>query len=294
MAFRLTRHRGRVSRQLRRLVRKELAAALSELSSPEPDQDAIHEARKSIKKVRAVLRLLKKPLGADYTAEDQHLRSAARGLSSLRDADVALDTLRSLHGQYPTVVTSSTVRAVGRGLQGRKGHVRERAGPIIVRAKRTLTRSRKSAPKHVGAIAGFKALRSGAVRGYRKARKALQGLGADSDPTSFHKWRKRVKDHWYHIRLFEARHASPRARVKTLKRLEGWLGDDHDLAMLRAIMLEGTDRLGAARMRALVLGCITKSQVSLRQRALVLGHRTFTHTPKDFEQSVNTWWRGHS
>jgi hypothetical protein len=79
-----------------------------------------------------------------------------------------------------------------------------------------------------------------------------------------------VKDHWYHIRLFEALHASPRARVKTLKRLEGWLGDDHDLAMLRAIMLEETDRLGAARMRALVLGCITKSQVSERTTN---GHR---------------------
>jgi hypothetical protein len=67
---------------------------------------------------------------------------------------------------------------------------------------------------------------------------------------------------------------------------------DHDLAALRAIMLDGTDRLGDARARTLVLGGITKSQVSLRRRALALGHRIFNHAPKHFEASVNMWWRG--
>jgi CHAD domain-containing protein len=294
MAFSLSRRRGRISKQLRRLTRKELSSALDELRRAGPDQDAIHEARKSIKKVRAVLRLLKKPLGADYGVEDQRLRSAARGLSSLRDADATLETLRFLHGEYPTVITSSLIRRVGRGLQIRKQHARGQAGPIIAHAKGTLARSKKSVPKHIGRIAQFKAVRSGAVRGYRKARTALHGLSVDSDATGFHDWRKRVKDHWYHVRLFEGLHTGPRTRVKTLERLEAWLGTDHDLAVLRAIMLNGAARLGDARARTLVLGGITKSQVSLRRRALTLGHRTFNHAPTHFEASVTMWWRGHS
>jgi hypothetical protein len=78
MAFTLSRRRGPISKQLRRLVRKELSSALDELNGPAPDQDAIHEARKNIKKVRAVLRVVKNPLGADYRVKDQRLRSAAR------------------------------------------------------------------------------------------------------------------------------------------------------------------------------------------------------------------------
>jgi len=293
MAFTLSRRRGPISKQLRRLVRKELSSALDELNGPSPDQDAIHEARKSIKKVRAVLRVVKKPLGADYRVEDQRLRSAARGLSSLRDADVTLETLGSLHRTYPSVITSRLVRRVSRGLTIRKQRTRGRAGAIIAHARGTLARSKLSVPNSVGQIARFKAVRLGTVRGYRNARTALRGLSVDSDTTAFHDWRKRVKDHWYHIRLFEELHASPRRRVTILKRLEGWLGRDHDLAALRGIMLNGTQRFGDAQARTLVLGGISRSQVLLRRRALSLGHRIFNQAPKHFEASVDTWWRGH-
>src|SRR5687768_8559010 len=102
MAFKLAR-RGAFPRQLRRIVRKELEAATAELGhGDENQQEAVHEARKSVKKVRAVLRLLRSPLDDAYDAENERLRNAAHALASLRDADATLDTLRALHGQYPT------------------------------------------------------------------------------------------------------------------------------------------------------------------------------------------------
>ncbi|HWC72735.1 MAG TPA: hypothetical protein VG454_02285, partial [Gemmatimonadales bacterium] len=58
MAFRLTRARPLRS-QFRRIVRKELEAAAGELRQGRPSQEAIHEARTSVKKVRAILRLLR-------------------------------------------------------------------------------------------------------------------------------------------------------------------------------------------------------------------------------------------
>src|SRR5689334_14278160 len=103
MAFRLNSRRP-VPDQLRRIVRDELAAAADALGSDAPDQDAIHEARKSVKKVRAILRLLEDPLGKDYREANDRLRVAARALASLRDADAALVSLQLLHGHYPTVL----------------------------------------------------------------------------------------------------------------------------------------------------------------------------------------------
>ena len=112
----------------------------------------------------------------------------------------------------------------------------------------------------------------------------------DSDATQFHAWRRRVKDHAYHVRLFESLHPTPRARARNLKRLETWLGDDHNLALLRAAILGVPDTFGEARTTALVLGCIVKAQASLRQKALTLGRRLFGRKPAQFRRAVAEWW----
>ena len=56
----------------------------------------IHETRKSIKRLRAWLRLLEPALGKRYRTLDTLLRDAAKALSGRRDRDVAHETLRSL------------------------------------------------------------------------------------------------------------------------------------------------------------------------------------------------------
>ena len=290
MAFRLKRH-GRMRTQLRRIVRSELRRALEALDGDAPGDDGIYEARKSVKKTRAILRLLRKPLGSDYSDENARLRTVAHELSSLRDADATLDTLRALHGQYPGAVSSGVVRAVGLGLGARKRRVEAQVEPIVRRAKSALDASWRSVPARIEQLGDFRATRVGAVAGYRQARTAGRGLVVDAEATGFHEWRKRIKDHWYHVRLFARLPKGPRSRVETLRRMEAWLGMEHDLVTLRSILLDGDDRFGDARARTLLLGSIIRHQTSLRRRALALGHRLFAPSPKDFEASVTQWWR---
>jgi hypothetical protein len=58
---------------------------------------AIHEARKDLKKTRAVLRLVRDQLGKErYGRENARLREASRALSGSRDATVKADTLERL------------------------------------------------------------------------------------------------------------------------------------------------------------------------------------------------------
>jgi hypothetical protein len=52
----------------------------------------------------------------------------------------------------------------------------------------------------------------------------------DSD---FHRWRKRVKVLWDHLRLLEVRALTAKRRADELKQLETWLGEDHNVAVLR-------------------------------------------------------------
>src|SRR5262250_2918500 len=69
------------------------------------------------------------------------------------------------------------------------------------------------------------------------------------------------------MRLLERIHSTPRDRTRKLKRLEKWLGDDHNLALLRTTLLHTHDR-DIAQAKATMLGCIVERQTVLRGRAL--------------------------
>ena len=85
MAYRLRLDES-VADGLRRLARKELKSAADTLRQGEtPDDDAIHEARKSMKKVRAIVHLVDADGG----------RGLGRATRRLRDRD-SRDALREL------------------------------------------------------------------------------------------------------------------------------------------------------------------------------------------------------
>jgi hypothetical protein len=110
-----------VARELSHLVANEFEKAIDELGRWQGADraEAVHEARKCVKKVRAVLHLLKQNLGHDYRVLDGKLRRVAHRLSSLRDVDVSPEIMNALRDHAPRIVTRSMSRAVQRGLLAR-------------------------------------------------------------------------------------------------------------------------------------------------------------------------------
>jgi CHAD domain-containing protein len=293
MAFRLQ-NRAPADDGLRRVVRKEFRKARLPLSGRPEGAEAVHEARKSVKKIRAVLRLLRSDLGPHYRTENRKLRSAAHCLSPLRDADAMVETLRALRSRYPLLVTASVERRVMKGLRGLKRQASRSAESRVRRAAKALRRSEGTAPDRIRRAARLSAVRAGMTRDYRRARKAMKPLGVASDATQLHAWRRRVKAHTYQVRLLEGFHPSARARAARLGQLEDWLGEDHNQAVLRGLILGAPERFGDARTTAIVLGSIVRYQAWLRSRALALGRRLFAARPTEFRDSVDAWWRsGH-
>ena len=73
--------------------------ALDELrgKSDSTAEEAVHEARKDLKKLRALLRMTQAELGEDtFRRENVCFRDAGRELAGVRDSDVMLETLRAL------------------------------------------------------------------------------------------------------------------------------------------------------------------------------------------------------
>jgi hypothetical protein len=87
MSYRL--RKKSLAREVHRVVREELEETLKELLTvnDQARSTAVHEARKHLKKVRALIRLLRPATGeAFYKLENAAMRKAAERMSSIRDS----------------------------------------------------------------------------------------------------------------------------------------------------------------------------------------------------------------
>ena len=80
-------------KNIRRIARDQMDKALERLTGPHegsPDE-AVHEARKSFKKIRAVLRLVRPVIDEESDREENTcFRNAGRPLTEVRDAKILI------------------------------------------------------------------------------------------------------------------------------------------------------------------------------------------------------------
>ena len=94
-------------------ARSIIGEARHALSDPElTDAEAVHDVRKALKRWRALLRLLARPLGEPAEQMRTEARELMRSLSGARDAQSSLDALNDLRkAEVPISVTSlDTIR----------------------------------------------------------------------------------------------------------------------------------------------------------------------------------------
>jgi CHAD domain-containing protein len=280
-----------LSHHLSRITREELDSALDSLADATPGADAIHEARKSVKRLRAVLRLVEAELGPAGKKFTARLRTAAHALSVMREADASLETLAALRRSHSKSITLQVWRGARKGLESREQASRAHAADALQLSRAALEEVKLTAPKRVEQVARFRVVREGAVRAYRRTRRALARLTGDAGDAEFHLLRRRLKDHYYHMRLFEGLHAAPRARAPALNRLEEELGNDHNLALLADLILLLPRRYGSTQGTELLLGCIAIEQHRIRQLVLQAGAKAFEWRPREFASELTRWWK---
>ncbi len=266
MGYRLRLDEGEVA-GLTRIAREEVAAALAELRKGEA---GVHEARKSIKKIRAILRLLRRP-----ASEHDPLREMAHRLAASRDAAAMSETIESLRANYTGDAGLKALSTVGKDAPVEAPDLR--ATPLL-RFRRGL-----AAWENSGEVSGsgFRVLERGLRATYRRGRKALRTARETGAADDFHRLRKRAKDHWYHIRLLRDLWPVPMdAREKCLKELQEWLGDDHNLAVLAT-------RTASEPAREL----IGKAQAELRDKTLAVADKLYAERVRDHVRLLRKLWK---
>ena len=301
MAYRLE-HGEAVITGLKRVVCEQIESASDRLSGKNKitRDEAIHSARKSIKKVRATLRLARKDMG-ESRSEHARLRDTAARISEFRDAFVIIATLDALKKKYrdeaggarPGSGLEARLRSIREGLTRRRRESarEEDTGPVVKAAAEALLKTSKRVEKWHLKSEGFDAIGPGLEETYRAGRRALAVARKDGSPENFHQLRKRVKDHWYHVRLLEGLWAEMMdAYEKSLKDLETWLGEDHNLTVLRDKITAEPAFYGKQQDIALAFDLISRYQKELREKALPLAERIYEEKPREFTRRIKHLW----
>jgi CHAD domain-containing protein len=289
MSFELHKRRH-FERELAKIVRRELRDSARALiaSADSKFEDAVHESRKRLKKVRAVAALLEQE-GATVPRKDRkRLKSAASALSRIRDSAAIVDTFDRVRRRYPKQLPEHTYRILRRGLVDARDveEVRAQRDGVVVEAAQRLKSTRKSARHWASPSIDVSGVVAVVTASYRRSRKAMKHARATGQSATLHGWRKEVKTLWYQLRLAKSLATGVAPLVADLNRLETELGDDHNLVVLAATLracrdlrsmreeIRQIDRL-AARMRK-----------PLRRRAFALGRRLHVRKPKAFARWI--------
>lgn len=293
MPYRFKR-KERGSEGLRRIVNEQSEKAARELSGDQTDMDeGIHNARKSFKKIRGLLRLVRYDLGKHrYKKWNRHFRKAKNRLSSVRDARAMIETFDNLAERFSAVDECPSLRSLRDALQARRCDVEEDATDLkqaVDATAETLSRMSERTRSWKLEHDGFAAIRPGLERYYDEGRKAMKTAYRKPSDEHFHEWRKRVKDHWYHCRLLRRiRPADMSPRIDELKRLSDLLGDDHVLAVLvKLLETEGRELEGDTETMICLAG---RRQNELRKEARTLGKRLYGKKPGCLVKELETDW----
>jgi CHAD domain-containing protein len=293
MAFRL-RPDESATHGFRRLARKELTSAVGDLHKHRPSRDeAIHEARTSVKKVRAILQLIDDDHGNGLGRSERQLRSVNRTLSVLRDADALMETLSGLRSRHPQLFGARALADVRRRFLARKRDAvkelnRTDAWSAADSKLRSVRRHVKRwQPSHGGSGAMTRGIRAAHQRG----RDAMKCAEKQQQAAEFHEWRKAMKALWYALRLVEQSDAAIRRDVRALHRAETLLGDDHNLVVLcdeiskAATICRGPIDLDRVRLAA------DRDQCRMREQALDRVRYIYDRQSGAYARAVARAWR---
>jgi CHAD domain-containing protein len=283
-----------VGDEIKRIILRQLEGATSELrevGTPSGNA-AVHRARRRVKKVRAAIRLLRPLLGHTFEPLDRRLRGTVHLLAPVADGQGVVEALDHLTQGNADPETIDALRAVRIGLVEREARADRRACAerVLQRVASTLRAERSEVAGWHLRAPGFKAIAEGLEAGYRGSQDAMTAALAHPTAHHFHSWRRRVKDHWFHVRLLEGRCGNRlRAYERRLEQLDECLGELHNLALLIEIVggeLSVPRNQTAARLRV-----IRKAQLELRRSARALALRLYKETPRHYIRRVHALWR---
>jgi CHAD domain-containing protein len=280
----------------RRILQERVEQIKSDLSNQQIDRNfRVHESRKNCKRIRATYRLIRDEIGAQiYRQENARFRDIARQLAIARDRWVMIQTLGRLMDQDDHKHTNQFILQLRENLKQNYEHLMAQESEHTFRDQ-TIFESLEEALTQIKLLPfdrqDFGAIRKGIRRVYARGRKAMWKAKQQTSSEAFHDWRKRVKYLWHQVEILEITWPPiMKAYGDELHLLSDYLGDDHDLAVLRASLSETSSKLTPDATDLSLDDLIEQKRSNLERFAFSLGERLYHDSPRIFVKRLEKYW----
>ncbi len=282
-----------VAQGILRVLLEQIDSAAGYLSTQEHDAvEAVHQTRKSLKRVRTMLRLLRQALGkSTYAKENACFSALGKKLSPLRDTHMHCEVVARLGQHTADSPYHEAIAPVEQALKARRLE-QSLSETLLYEMLGELERARARIKawdlNHLQSD-----LRASLARGTRRmAKRARRAYAlAYKEPTDphFHNWRKRIKDLYYAARLFYMTRPGKLAPiVDMLDRLDEDLGDEHDLGLLAQVLHNDPQAMGGAVPVALLLQLAARRRAELRTTLRPIGAALHKKRPKQIARLLTS------
>jgi len=292
MAFRLV-PGADITQTVRAVGIEQIDRSLKKFSGRAKNGNAVHETRKSMKRLRALMHLIRPAMNkADFKRDEARLKQIARSLSGVRDIQAMIETLDKMEALDPSIADNSVTPALREHLEEKRAAAeKELTSAASNKTRKLLREARKSFETLELERNRFEALATTIETDYRKARKAFQRAYQIREDEAFHDWRKFVQRHWRQLLLIAP--SWPRAirpHINLARDLSETLGEDHDLSVLANYVQSAQAGIGPPKeVEAFVERC-RQRQAELRVLAQDMGARLLAEKPGSLSARLKTYW----
>lgn len=276
---------------IKRIVDEQLASALKDLRNGDAKKAdaAVHACRKRLKRIRAIVRLVREELGEEvFAIENASFRDAGGSLSEARDAAVLVKTLDGLK----TSVDGAAFKGARKKMLARRRAVAKRvleAGNGLEAVAEQVESARQRVAGWAISRDGWDALRQGLKGIYGEARAAYERAEVGGEAELFHDWRKRVKDLWHQSEVLEGIWpVVMQEMAEQFHALADILGDEHDLSVLKAVL--EAEALARAEEVSPAVDVAEAHRAILQRNAKSLGARIFAERAGAFTRRLGEYW----
>ncbi len=312
-----------------RILAGQIRKARKHLATHSDAVRSVHETRKALKRIRALLALCRPALGDKaYRTENARFRDIARLLATSRDQAVLRSSIAILRQRLINDESSET--AVASPLDGVKLDPRlarhadaglaalfedmelqeeemrnsarqpggaSKSGPLG-EAIAALAEAADRQPEPASQMSASEEVRiitmaysAGYRNCYALGRREMRAAFASADDECFHEWRKAVQLHWRQsVLLSTPWPALMRARAEAARELSQIIGQDHDLAVLAVYAAGKPIQVLTDKRRAAVLKTIERCQTSLRGEAKKIGSVLYAQKPAEIQSMIDCTW----
>jgi CHAD domain-containing protein len=244
----------------------------------------VHETRKSIKRLRALLRLYRGAIGlALFDLEDARLREIGRSLGQARDAVALGESLESLiqsASLTDRAHLADHLPALTSALDDGRHASPDKVAAALRAAHDGLGAIRQRAASWSVGRSGWSAIAPGFRRTYARGRSSLTRALRRPSEKRIHTFRIDVKRHQYQLTLLEPVWPEPvKAFRHEVQRLGELLGQDHDLSLLEQRFEGVRERPELAPVERALRSATDERHAGLRREAFDLAERVYAESP---------------